>query len=222
MPAVMRAAAAAERAGVPAVAIGGGGFEPMGRAIGRSLGIGHVPIVSYPGVILADDSGTFRKKMRDTVAPAVVDALVEGSGAATAESAGPEREPGPTRDRLLRRPGRGAGALRGARVDRRPADRPADAGPGRPVPRAHRPGRRRGARQSRAGAAGGDGVERRRQRRDGRAARRSTCRCCSASRSAWSTPCSGSRTPGRRPGGSRSWCSPGRSWSGSGSTRAPA
>lgn len=94
MPAVMRAAAAAERAGVPAVAIGGGGFEPMGRAIGRSLGIGHVPIVSYPGVILADDSETFRTKMQDSVAPAVVDALVAGSGTAVAE-VGPEREPEP-------------------------------------------------------------------------------------------------------------------------------
>ena len=95
MPAVMRAAAVAERAGVPAVAIGGGGFEPMGRAIGRSLGIRHVPIVSYPGVILADDSDTFRKKMRDTVAPAVVDALVDGAGPATGEQAAPEREPQP-------------------------------------------------------------------------------------------------------------------------------
>lgn len=92
MPAVMRAAAAAERAGVPAVAIGGGGFEPMGRAIGRSLGIGHVPIVSYPGVILADDSDTFRTKMQTSVAPAVVDALVSGS-AGTEAAAAPEREP---------------------------------------------------------------------------------------------------------------------------------
>lgn len=94
MPAVMRAAAAAERAGVPAVAIGGGGFEPMGRAIGKSLGIAHVPIVSYPGVILADDSDTFRTKMLDSVAPAVVDALVAGSGASMTD-AGPEREPEP-------------------------------------------------------------------------------------------------------------------------------
>jgi hypothetical protein len=93
MPAVMRAAAAAERAGVPAVAIGGGGFEPMGRAIGTSLGIGHVPIVSYPGVILADHSATFAATMRESVAPAVVDALVAGS--ATDGAAAPEREPGP-------------------------------------------------------------------------------------------------------------------------------
>lgn len=94
MPAVMRAAATAERAGVPAVAIGGAGFEGMGRAIGRSLGVPHVPIVSYPGVILTDDTETFRAKMREQVAPAVVDALVQGS-ATTAEAA-PDHDPGPT------------------------------------------------------------------------------------------------------------------------------
>lgn len=76
MPAVMRAAAVAERTGVPAVAIGGSGFEGMGRAIGKSLGIGHVPIVSYPGVILTDDTETFTTKMTDTVAPEVIEALV--------------------------------------------------------------------------------------------------------------------------------------------------
>ncbi|MEJ2866322.1 hypothetical protein WCD74_01010 [Actinomycetospora sp. OC33-EN08] len=94
----MRAAATAERAGVPAVAIGGAGFEGMGRAIGRSLGVPHVPIVSYPGVILADDTPTFRTKMRDQVAPAVVDALVAGS-ASTAETlpdALPDGLPSPT------------------------------------------------------------------------------------------------------------------------------
>lgn len=93
MPAVMRAAAAAERAGVPAVAIGGAGFEGMGRAIGKSLGIGHVPIVSYPGVILTDDSETFRTKMREQVAPAVVDALTSSLPTSVATTS--EVEPAP-------------------------------------------------------------------------------------------------------------------------------
>jgi hypothetical protein len=106
MPAVMRAAAAAERAGVPAVAIGGGGFEPMGRAIGKSLGVPHVPIVSYPGVILTDETEVFRAKMRERVAPAVLDALTSGiagagggagagGSAGVAGSAGESTEPGP-------------------------------------------------------------------------------------------------------------------------------
>jgi hypothetical protein len=92
MPAVMRAAAAAERAGVPAVAIGGGGFEPMGRAIGKSLGIPHVPIVSYPGVILTDETDVFRVKMRETVAPEVLAALTASSSAAPD---GDDTEPAP-------------------------------------------------------------------------------------------------------------------------------
>lgn len=98
MPAVMRAAAAAERAGVPAVAIGGSGFEPMGRAIGKSLGIPHVPIVSYPGVILTDGTDVFRGKMREIVAPAVVDALTRTY---SAEDAVSEVEPRP-RDVVVR------------------------------------------------------------------------------------------------------------------------
>jgi hypothetical protein len=91
MPAVMRAAAAAERAGVPAVAIGGASFAPMGRAIGKSLGIPHTPIVSYPGVILTDETDVFREKMRSVVAPAVVDALTS----ATTSDSRTETEPAP-------------------------------------------------------------------------------------------------------------------------------
>src|SRR5690349_4575773 len=97
MPAVMRACAAVERAGVPAVAIGGAGFEGMGRAIGKSLGIPHVPIVSYPGVILTDDTTTFGTKMREKVAPAVADALT--AGVTSVSDAPPDfvrdAEPGP-------------------------------------------------------------------------------------------------------------------------------
>jgi len=96
MPAVMRAAAVAERAGVPAVAIGGSGFEGMGRAIGKSLGIGHVPIVSYPGVILTDDTETFTMKMTDEVAPAVIEALVHEVTTEGALGVNDTDEPAPT------------------------------------------------------------------------------------------------------------------------------
>lgn len=96
MPAVMRAVATAERAGVPAVAIGGAGFEGMGRAVGRSLGVGHVPIVSYPGVILTDPTEVFVAKMREQVAPAVVEALVAGSSTVSPDVDGDDVEHGPT------------------------------------------------------------------------------------------------------------------------------
>src|ERR1700730_17177804 len=77
MPAVMRASAAVERAGVPAVAIGATGFEAMGKAIGRAMGISHVPIAIYPGVILTDTSEVFREKISSVVAPEVERALTQ-------------------------------------------------------------------------------------------------------------------------------------------------
>src|SRR5258708_19508777 len=77
MPAVMRASAAVERAGVPAVAIGATGFEAMGKAIGRAMGVSHVPIAIYPGVILTDTSDVFREKIATVVAPEVERALTQ-------------------------------------------------------------------------------------------------------------------------------------------------
>jgi hypothetical protein len=93
MPAVMRASAVVEKAGVPSVAIGATGFDAMGRAIGRALGIRHVPIVVYPGVILTDTSETFREKVRDFVAPGVARALTERIDGGPGESA--QQEPAP-------------------------------------------------------------------------------------------------------------------------------
>lgn len=93
MPAVMRACAAAEAAGVPAIAIGGAGFEQMGRAVAKGLGIPHVPIISYPGPILADDPETFRQRS-DQVADEVLRALVGADdGDAAAPVAQEEIEP---------------------------------------------------------------------------------------------------------------------------------
>jgi hypothetical protein len=79
MPAVMRAAAVVERAGLPVVAIGATAFEAMGKAIGRALGISHVPIAVYPGVILEDSPATFEAKVREVVAGGVAQALTMGS-----------------------------------------------------------------------------------------------------------------------------------------------
>ncbi len=99
MPAVMRAAAVVEKAGVPAVAIGAAGFESMGRAVARWLGVSDVPIVSYPGVILTDSGEEFRRKVLEAVAPAVRDGLVaRSSGAAIAAD---DAEP-PARSVFLR------------------------------------------------------------------------------------------------------------------------
>lgn len=95
MPAVMRASAVVEGAGVPAVAIGATGFEAMGHVLGKLLGIGHVPIVVYPGTILTDTSDSFREKVRDVVAPGVSRTLVNGDEGALPESEAKVGEPGP-------------------------------------------------------------------------------------------------------------------------------
>src|SRR5260221_13824900 len=95
MPAVMRAAAVVEKAGVPSVAVGATGFDAMGRAVGRALGIRHVPIVIYPGVILTDTSEVFREKVRDVVAPEVTRTLTARIDPGTEEPSQDAQEPQP-------------------------------------------------------------------------------------------------------------------------------
>lgn len=78
MPAVMRAAAAIESSGFPAVAIGSRGFTGMGQIIARTLGVEGLPIAEYPGVILTDDDSTFDRKVTESLVPQVVAGLTAG------------------------------------------------------------------------------------------------------------------------------------------------
>lgn len=94
MPAVMRASAVVEKSNVAAVAIGTSGFEAMGRAIGKSLGITHVPIVTYPGVIATDTSEVFTDKVQSILAKNVVKALTDRAQATPLGAAdGPHANP---------------------------------------------------------------------------------------------------------------------------------
>lgn len=70
-PAVMRAASAVETAGVPALVLISSGFIRQARAIGRSLGIEHVWVAEYPGVIPNDSDEVFYEKARTSVVPSV-------------------------------------------------------------------------------------------------------------------------------------------------------
>lgn len=81
MPAVMRAAAAIETHGVPAVVIGSSGFTGMGQIIARTLGVEGLPIAEYPGVILTDDDATFDRKVQETLVPQIVAGLTAGGPA---------------------------------------------------------------------------------------------------------------------------------------------
>jgi hypothetical protein len=90
----MRAAAVAEDAGVPAVAIASTGFLAQAQAIARLLGVSHVPVVEYPGTIPMDSEETIRRKAAELLAPAVLDALL-ASGARNGDGAETDPEPGP-------------------------------------------------------------------------------------------------------------------------------
>jgi hypothetical protein len=84
MPAVMRACAVVEKAGIPAIAIGGEGFTRMGQALARGLQIPYVPIMTYPGQILTDTSEVFNEKAFE-IAAGIIREL-------TADNVEPQRE----------------------------------------------------------------------------------------------------------------------------------
>jgi len=72
-PAVIRTALVAEKAGIPSVALVSSGFAKQARAVAKAMGMENVPLAVYPGVIPFDSIETVGKKLRDTVAPAVLD-----------------------------------------------------------------------------------------------------------------------------------------------------
>jgi hypothetical protein len=76
----MRAAAIAEKTGVTAVAIASTGFLIQAHAIGRALGIAHVPVVEYPGTIPMDSEATIRRKAREILTAGVIAGLSDGDG----------------------------------------------------------------------------------------------------------------------------------------------
>jgi hypothetical protein len=91
----MRAAAIAEKAGVTAVTIASTGFLIQANAIGRALGIPHVPIVEYPGTIPMDTETTIRGKAREILSPGVIAGLSGDRDDQQADAARVEAEPAP-------------------------------------------------------------------------------------------------------------------------------
>jgi hypothetical protein len=90
----MRAAAIAERQGIPAVAVVSTGFLGQARAMGRLLGVAHLPIAEYPGTIPLDAEGTIRRKAAERVLPAVIEGLTT-SAQSHQPTAGEDAIPGP-------------------------------------------------------------------------------------------------------------------------------
>ena len=70
---MVRASAAAERAGIRSVSMVSSGFVRQARAIGQILGLPDLPLAEYPGVIMTDPAETFRRKVEQ-----MVDQIVAG------------------------------------------------------------------------------------------------------------------------------------------------
>ncbi|MFH1486090.1 MAG: hypothetical protein ABIH46_08470, partial [Chloroflexota bacterium] len=86
----MRAAAAAEKAGIRSVSIAASGFVQQGHAIAKSLGMANLAIAEYPGVVMMDSKEELRRKVEEVL----VDNVVAGLTAPSSESQKP-REPEP-------------------------------------------------------------------------------------------------------------------------------
>lgn len=76
-PVVLRAAAAIESSGIPAVAICGEAFGPMAAVIAEAEGFPDLPTVLYPGpgLIMTDSAELFRQKVLNDVLPQVTAGL---------------------------------------------------------------------------------------------------------------------------------------------------
>jgi hypothetical protein len=78
-PAVLRAVAVAERAGIPAVGLISEGFGRQAVAVGRAEGLTNPRVAHYPGVPTSDDESTLRSKSREVLSPSVEMQLI-GAG----------------------------------------------------------------------------------------------------------------------------------------------
>ncbi|MBI2908489.1 MAG: hypothetical protein HYX92_12665 [Chloroflexi bacterium] len=93
---MVRASAAAERAGVRSVSVVASGFVQQAHAIARALGAANLAVAEYPGVPMIDSKEELRRK----VAESLVNSIIAGLTTPVADAAKPA-EPGP-RDIVFR------------------------------------------------------------------------------------------------------------------------
>ena len=86
----MRAAAIAERTGIPSVSIVTTPFREQAAVVARGLGLEELPIAEYPGVPMTDGPEAVRAKVEALIGP-----IVEGLTKPAAVAAAPGGEPGP-------------------------------------------------------------------------------------------------------------------------------
>lgn len=86
----MRAVAASEGLGIPAVGVISSGFETMARALAEVFGVADPRLAIYPGAVQTDTQDIFERKVRESL----LDQIVGGLTSHTASAAqGAEDEP---------------------------------------------------------------------------------------------------------------------------------
>ncbi|MBI2909317.1 MAG: hypothetical protein HYX92_16860 [Chloroflexi bacterium] len=86
---MVRAAAAAEKAGFRSVSIATSGFVQQAHAIAKALGMANLAVAEYPGVVMMDG----REELRRKVTEVLVDNVIAGLAAPAQQSEKPS-EPG--------------------------------------------------------------------------------------------------------------------------------
>jgi len=71
----VRASVVAESAGFPSVSIVASGFVGMARAVASALGVKHLRIVEFPGVLMTESAESIRNKVTSHIVVPLVDAL---------------------------------------------------------------------------------------------------------------------------------------------------
>ena len=89
---MLRASAAVENAGYPAVSIISSGFLKQAAVVAKGLGLPDMPIAAYPGVPMTDSKEELRRKVTEELLPQIIAGLSKpvgnlSDGAADAEPA---------------------------------------------------------------------------------------------------------------------------------------
>jgi hypothetical protein len=96
---VLRASAAVENAGYPAVSIISSGFLKQAAVVAKGLGLPDMPIAAYPGVPMTDSKEELRRKVVEELLPQIIAGLSKPVGKLSDDAA--EVEPAP-RDIVFR------------------------------------------------------------------------------------------------------------------------
>jgi hypothetical protein len=92
---VLRATAAVESQGVPAVPIITSGFVGLGTAMARNLGIGRLSFAVYPGVVMNDSDNDLADKVTAHVGPSAIASLTDRGNSPVDSGGEPEEPPEP-------------------------------------------------------------------------------------------------------------------------------